>query len=188
MDLIFATHNKHKAEEVEQMMPGFKLKTLNDIGFHDEIIEDGNTFKENAEIKTDAIIKVFNGNIFADDSGLVIPALNDSPGIHSSRYAGTGKSEDNIAKVLSELKNINNREAYFITVICLMFNGTKYFFEGKCHGTILTEIKGENGFGYDPIFQPVGLNKTFAELSPEIKNKISHRALAIQSMYDFIKN
>lgn len=185
--LVFATHNQHKAQEVQQMLPGFKILTLTDIGFHDEIEETGLSFHENAEIKTDAIKASTDFPVFSDDSGLVIPALNNEPGIYSARYAGTGNSKDNINKVLAKLENSDDREAYFQAVICLFMNGEKHFFEGKTHGMILRKIQGEGGFGYDPVFQPQGYSLSFAEMDPEEKNRISHRGKAIAQMKKFLK-
>ncbi|MDG4946593.1 RdgB/HAM1 family non-canonical purine NTP pyrophosphatase [Weeksellaceae bacterium KMM 9713] len=180
--ILFATHNRNKAKEVNQILSNFKIITLEDIDFHDEIIEDGKSFKENAKIKVDAIREKYDGSIFADDSGLVIPALNNEPGIYSSRYAGTGKSEDNIAKVLKELKDKEDRYAYFVAVICLYHQGEYHFFEGKVEGEILHQVEGDGGFGYDPIFKPKEFKKSFAEISPEEKNSISHRGRAIKAM------
>lgn len=186
MNLIFATHNNHKCNEVKQMLPNFNILNLTDIGFHNEIIEDGDSFKANAEIKVNAILNKHKENIFADDSGLVIPALNGEPGIFSARYAGTGESSDNIQKVLTNLKGVEDRYAYFIAVICLVLEDKKYFFEGKTEGVISKTIHGEGGFGYDPIFIPKGYNQSFAEISSEEKNRISHRGKAIKNMYDFM--
>lgn len=185
--LIFATHNKHKSQEVHKMLPNFNLINLSDIGFNNEIVENGISFKENAEIKVDAIYKEHKANIFADDSGLVIPALGGEPGIYSARYAGTGNSIDNIEKVLHNLKGKSDRSAYFIAVICLIWSGKKYFFEGKVHGDISNEIHGNGGFGYDPIFIPNGYSHSFAEISAEEKNLISHRGKAIAQMNNFLQ-
>lgn len=184
--LLFATHNKNKVKEVSQVLTNFEILSLTDIGFYQEVEETGKTFHENAEIKVDAVRNEFNGTIFADDSGLVIPALNNEPGIYSSRYAGTGNSEDNIQKVLQKLENGNNRYAYFLTVICLLYNNKKYFFEGKIQGDILLTPEGSGGFGYDPIFKPKDYVKSFALLSFEEKNRISHRGKAIEMMKSFI--
>lgn len=180
--LLFATHNRNKAKEVNQILSNFEIITLEDINFHDEIIENGKSFKENAKIKVDAIKEKYKGSIFADDSGLVIPALNNEPGIYSSRYAGTGKSEDNITKVLEKLKDKKDRYAYFIAIICLYHEGNYHFFEGKVEGEILHHIEGHGGFGYDPIFRPNEFQKSFAEITPEEKNSISHRGSAILAM------
>lgn len=187
MELIFATHNDHKVKEVAQMLPSYlTMKSLTDINFHDEIDETGKTFEENALLKAKTIFEKTNKNIFADDSGLVIDALDGAPGVYSARYAGTGKDTDNVAKALKELEGKTNRKAYFISIFCLILNGKEYFFEGKVNGTISTEILGEDGFGYDPIFIPDGYSKSFAQMTAEEKNNISHRGLAVKKLNDFL--
>lgn len=187
MELIFATHNDHKVKEVAQMLPSYlTMKSLTDINFHDEIDETGKTFEENALLKAKTIFDKTNKNIFADDSGLVIDALDGAPGVYSARYAGTGKDADNVAKALKELEGKTNRKAYFISIFCLILNGKEYFFEGKVNGTISTEICGEDGFGYDPIFIPDGYSKSFAQMTAEEKNNISHRGLAVKKLSDFL--
>lgn len=187
MELIFATHNDHKVKEVAQMLPSYlTMKSLTDINFHDEIDETGKTFEENALLKAKTIFEKTNKNIFADDSGLVIDALDGAPGVYSARYAGTGKDADNVAKALKELEGKTNRKAYFISIFCLILNGKEYFFEGKVNGTISTEIRGEDGFGYDPIFIPDGYSKSFAQMTAEEKNNISHRGLAVKKLSDFL--
>ncbi|MEG0697120.1 RdgB/HAM1 family non-canonical purine NTP pyrophosphatase [Algoriella sp.] len=189
MELIFATHNNNKVKEVAQILPSYlSMKSLTDIGFFDEIEETGKTFEENALLKAKTIFEKTGKNIFADDSGLVIDALNGAPGVYSARYAGTGKDEDNIAKALKELDGKTNRKAYFISIFCLILNGKEYFFEGRIDGTISTEILGENGFGYDPIFIPDGFSKSFAQMSAEEKNAISHRAKAVEKLNNFLIN
>lgn len=187
MELIFATHNQHKLEEVKQMLPQhIQFKSLTEINFHDEIEETGDTFIENARIKAQTIYKKTGVNVFADDSGLVIEGLDGAPGVYSARYAGTGKSEDNIAKVLEELKNIENRNAYFIAVFCLILDGKEYFFEGRINGTISKSIMGADGFGYDPIFIPENYTQSFAEMSAEEKNSMSHRGRAVEQLNKFL--
>lgn len=187
MELIFATHNDHKVKEVAQMLPSYlTMKSLTDINFHDEIDETGKTFEENALLKAKTIFEKTNKNIFADDSGLVIDALDGAPGVYSARYAGTGKDADNVTKALKELEGKTNRKAYFISIFCLILNGKEYFFEGKVNGTISTEILGEDGFGYDPIFIPDGYSKSFAQMTAEEKNNISHRGLAVKKLSDFL--
>lgn len=189
MELIFATHNQHKLQEVKQMLPkNIHFKSLTEINFNEEIEETGSTFIENARIKAQTIYQKTGLNVFADDSGLVINALNGAPGVFSARYAGTGKSEDNIAKVLEELAGISNRSAYFIAVFCLILNGKEYFFEGKINGTISDDILGKDGFGYDPIFIPEGYSKSFAQMSPEEKNSMSHRGRAVEQLNNFLTN
>ena len=187
MELIFATHNQHKLEEVQQMLPkNLQFKSLTEINFHDEIEETGDTFIENARIKAQTIFEKTGVNVFADDSGLVIDGLNGAPGVYSARYAGTGKSEDNIAKVLEELKGNTNRNAYFIAVFCLILDGKEYFFEGRVNGTISEEILGKDGFGYDPIFIPEGYSQSFAQMSAEEKNSMSHRGRVVEQLNEFL--
>lgn len=189
MELIFATHNNNKVKEVTKMLPSYlSMKSLTDINFFDEIEETGTTFEKNAQLKAKTIFDKTGKNIFADDSGLVIEALDGAPGVYSARYAGTGKDEDNIAKALKELEGETNRKAYFISIFCLILDGKEYFFEGRVNGTIATEIMGDNGFGYDPIFIPDGFSKSFAQMSPEEKNAISHRGKAVEKLNDFLTN
>ncbi|HJD86633.1 MAG TPA: RdgB/HAM1 family non-canonical purine NTP pyrophosphatase [Empedobacter falsenii] len=189
MELIFATHNNNKVKEVTKMLPSYlSMKSLTAIDFFEEIEETGETFEENALLKAKTIFNKTGKNVFADDSGLVIEALDGAPGVYSARYAGTGKDEDNIAKALKELDGKTNRKAYFISIFCLILNGKEYFFEGRVNGTIATEIMGDNGFGYDPIFIPDGFSKSFAQMTPEEKNAISHRGNAIGKLNDFLTN
>jgi len=189
MELIFATHNNNKVKEVTKMLPSYlSMKSLTDINFFDEIEETGTTFEKNAQLKAKTIFDKTGKNIFADDSGLVIEALDGAPGVYSARYAGTGKDEDNIAKALKELEGKTNRKAYFISIFCLILDGKEYFFEGRVNGTIATEIMGDNGFGYDPIFILDGFSKSFAQMSPEEKNAISHRGKAVEKLNDFLTN
>ncbi|MFV0140179.1 RdgB/HAM1 family non-canonical purine NTP pyrophosphatase [Empedobacter falsenii] len=189
MELIFATHNNNKVKEVTKMLPSYlSMKSLTAIDFFEEIEETGETFEENALLKAKTIFNKTGKNVFADDSGLVIEALDGAPGVYSARYAGTGKDEDNIAKALKELDGKTNRKAYFISIFCLILNGKEYFFEGRVNGTIATEIRGDNGFGYDPIFIPDGFSKSFAQMTPEEKNAISHRGKAIGKLNNFLTN
>ncbi|WP_158996426.1 non-canonical purine NTP diphosphatase [Mucilaginibacter sp. L196] len=187
--LVFATNNTHKQEEVAAKIEGkIKLLTLTDIGCIEDIDETGNTFRENASLKSRFIYDKYHINCFGDDSGLEIEALNGEPGVFSARYAGEhGNHAANIDKTLAALKNITNRKANFRTVISLIWNGDEYFFEGVVNGTIRNERVGTAGFGYDPIFQPDGYTKTFAEMSLAEKNKISHRAIAMADLLDFLK-
>ncbi|RYU86938.1 non-canonical purine NTP diphosphatase [Mucilaginibacter terrigena] len=187
--LVFATNNAHKLEEV-QAKAGDKIKllNLNDIGCHDDIAETGLTFNENASLKSHYIYQKYKLNCFGDDSGLEVEALNNEPGIFSARYAGThGNHEGNIDKVLEKLKGIDNRKARFRTVISLIWNGEEYFFDGIINGTIRTERCGTAGFGYDPIFEPDGYDITFAEMSMDEKNRISHRGRAVDLLIQFLK-
>jgi len=187
--LVFATNNSHKLQEVAAKIAGkIKLLSLDDIGCHDDIAETGSTFRENASIKSHYIFKKYGLNCFGDDSGLEIDALNGEPGVYSARYAGGhGNHEANMDKVLEKLKNQTSRKARFRTVISLIWNGKEIFFDGVIEGTIRQERSGTKGFGYDPIFEPAGYNITFAEMSLEEKNNISHRALAVEQLVDFLE-
>jgi len=187
--LVFATNNKHKLQEIREILIGeFKIMGLNEFGVNDDIPETGKTLSENAAIKSGFIFKEFNIDVFSDDTGLEIDALEGRPGVYSARYAGEdGNSEANIKKVLVELQNKTNRKARFKTVISLIIEGKEYQFDGKVEGRITNEKYGTSGFGYDPIFIPDGYELTFAEMSNEEKNKISHRARATQKLVDFLK-
>ncbi len=189
MKLIFATHNKNKTKEVKSMMPShIELLSLDDINFHTEIEENATTLEGNALLKAKTIFEKTGINCFADDSGLLVDALNGAPGVYSARYAGSQKNdEDNMQKLLHELKDKTNRKAHFKTVMALIIDGKEYLFEGRIEGKIISEKLGTNGFGYDPIFVPDGYNETFAQLDAETKNKISHRARALQKMLEFLK-
>lgn len=189
MKLIFATHNKNKAKEVKSLMPSFiELLSLDDINFYNEIDETASTLEGNALLKAKTIFEKTGINCFADDSGLLVDALNGEPGVYSARYAGGQKNDqDNMQKLLLELNDKSNRNAHFKTVMALIIDGNEFLFEGKIEGKIITEKLGSNGFGYDPIFVPDGYNETFAQLDSETKNKISHRARALQKMLDFLK-
>lgn len=190
MKLIFATHNKNKTKEVKSMMPShIELLSLDDINFHTEIEENATTLEGNALLKAKTIFEKTGINCFADDSGLLVDALNGAPGVYSARYAGSHKNdEDNMQKLLSELKDKTNKNAHFKTVMALIIDGKEYLFEGKIEGKIISEKLGTNGFGYDPIFVPDGYNETFAQLDSETKNKISHRSRALQKMLEFISS
>ena len=187
--LVFATNNKHKLEEVNDKINGkFELLSLNDIGCFDDIEENGLSFYENASIKSKYVFNTYHVNCFGDDSGLEIDALNGEPGIYSARYSGIyGDHEANIKKVLDKLKGSSDRAARFKTVISLIWGGDEYFFEGTVEGVIRQELSGSKGFGYDPIFQPDGYNITFAEMNLDEKNKISHRAIAVAKLIDFLQ-
>ncbi len=186
--LVFATHNQHKLQEVAAKTGNrLSLQSLTDIGCHDEIEENGTTFRANASIKSHYIFDKYQLNCFGDDSGLEIDALNGEPGVYSARYAGEhGNHEANINKVLENLHGISNRKANFRTVISLIWNGQEHFFEGVIQGTIRHEKAGAEGFGYDPIFEPEGYDITFAEMSMEEKNRISHRAIAMEKLIAFL--
>ena len=189
MELIFATHNQNKVKEISAILPSeIKLKSLDDLNFTDQIPERSKTLKGNALIKVRTIFNEFQRDCFADDTGLEVEALNGAPGVYSARYAGNKKrDEDNIYKLLKELRNHDNTKAQFRTVIALIYNYKEFIFEGIIKGKIIREIKGGNGFGYDPIFQPENHLLSFAELSTEKKNKISHRAIAFRKLIDFLK-
>ncbi|WP_419870967.1 RdgB/HAM1 family non-canonical purine NTP pyrophosphatase [Chryseobacterium sp. CT-SW4] len=188
MELLVATHNQHKKEEIQQILGNeFTVKSLTDYNIHEEIVEDGDSFNANALIKAKYCFEKTGIPSLGDDSGLVVEALDGRPGIYSARYAGDHDFAKNIEKVLRELEGETNRKAYFITVLCYYDeNGTQYF-EGKAHGNLLTENKGFKGFGYDPIFVPEGYDMTFAQMEPEDKNKISHRRKAMDLFLDNLK-
>jgi len=189
LKLVFATNNRHKLEEVSHKIGDqFELLTLNDIGCTEDIEETGSTFEENAAIKSQYVYNKYHLNCFGDDSGLVIDGLNGEPGVYSARYAGEhGNHAANIKKVLAGLEGVENRKARFVTVISLMWEGREHVFEGTVEGTIRHETRGTGGFGYDPIFQPDGYDVTFAEMSMENKNKISHRARAMEKLIGFLE-
>lgn len=189
MKLIFATHNKNKLKEVKSLMPSsIELLSLDEISFNDEIEETADTIEGNALLKAKTIFEKTGINCFADDSGLLVDALNGAPGVYSARFAGEQKNDqDNMQKLLFELSNKSNRKAHFKTAMALIIDGKEYLFEGKIEGKIITEKLGTNGFGYDPIFVPDGHRETFAQLDSEIKNNISHRAKALQNMLEFLK-
>ncbi len=184
MTLIFATHNKNKVKEVKSLMPeSINLVSLSDIDYTEDIEETASILEGNALLKARVIYLKTGMNCFADDSGLLIDALNGQPGVYSARYAGEQKNDDaNMNKVLQELGGTTNRKAHFKTVIALVLEGNEFLFEGIIHGTITLQKQGVNGFGYDPIFMPDGYDHTFAEMDLEAKNKISHRALALEKL------
>lgn len=187
--LIFATNNEHKLIEVRQMLSGmFNVIGLNEAGIFEDIPENEPTLEGNAETKAQFVHKKFNANVFADDTGLEIAALNNEPGVYSARYAGTDKDANaNMKKVLEKMQNIKERKAQFRTSICLILNNTTYFFEGTVKGEILTTPTGNEGFGYDPIFKPENYATSFAEMPMNEKNKISHRGRAVQQLVEFLK-
>lgn len=190
MELVFATHNQHKLEEVQSMLGSkVQLKSLTDINLLEDIPETGTTFEENARQKTDYLIqRDFAVACFGDDSGLEIAALQGEPGVYSARYSGTRDMERNIDLVLGKMNGVSNRRAQFKTVISLYIGGEQYFFEGIIEGVITHEKRGEKGFGYDPIFIPHGHERTFAEMDLTEKNRMSHRAIAIQKLIDFLRS
>lgn len=186
--LVIASNNQGKIREIKQMISNIELLSLKDIGFTNEIPEPFETFEENAFTKADTINRFSGKNVFADDSGICANALNGAPGVFSALYAGRhGDDEGNLQKLLDELKDKTDRTGYYKAVICLIWNSQPHYFEGICNGTIIESKRGEGGFGYDPIFVPDGFTETFAELTPEVKNKISHRGKAVRQMVDFLK-
>ena len=188
--LLFVTHNAHKSEEVKAIVGNnFEVMNLSEINFFDEIPETGNTFKENALQKAKFLHDRLGCNCFADDTGLEVDALNGEPGVYSARYAGEpSNTQRNIEKLLENLKGKKNRKAQFTTVIAVILNNETHFFEGAISGQIIDNQRGEGGFGYDSVFIPDGYDKTFAELPAEVKNPISHRAVAMQKFKEFINN
>jgi XTP/dITP diphosphohydrolase len=188
MKLIFATHNKNKLKEVQALMPEtIQLYSLDDIGCFEEIPETADTIDGNAILKADYIMENYRQDCFADDTGLEVEVLDGAPGVYSARYAGEGKnSEDNVQKLLKELQGEENRRAQFKTVIALNLDGHQYLFQGICTGRITHERRGDQGFGYDPVFQPDGSDKTFAEMSLEEKSVISHRGIALRDLIEYL--
>lgn len=187
-ELVFATNNPHKLDEIRGITNGkLRILGLNDINCHEEIEETGSTLEENALIKARFVKEKYGYNCFADDTGLEVDALEGAPGVYSARYAGEGCSfADNMNKLLAALQGIEHRTAQFRTVIALVLNGKEYLFDGVIKGTIIEDKRGNTGFGYDPIFMPDGYDETFAELGNEVKNNISHRALAMKKLVDFL--
>ena len=186
--IVFATGNSNKLKEIKSAVDGFEIVGLTDLDITEEILETGTTLKENALQKARYVYDKTGLNCFSDDTGLEIEALNNGPGVYSAMYAGADCSaENNMQKVLKELSSIRIRKAKFKTVIALILNGKEYFFEGDVNGNILKEKTGSGGFGYDPIFRPKGYNETFAQMSIDLKNKISHRGLAVQKLVNFLE-
>lgn len=187
--LVFATNNVHKLEEIRAIL-GDKVEilSLNDIDCHADIPETADTLQGNAALKAQYIYENYGLDCFADDTGLEVEALNGAPGIYSARYAGGEghDSEANMKKLLSEMQDKDNRKARFRTVICLIEGGKEHFFEGIVNGSIIRERKGGAGFGYDPVFMPDGYSETFAEMGNDEKNKISHRARAVQKLCEYL--
>ena len=190
MRLVFATNNPNKLKEIQQILPSsIELLSLKDIGFEGDIPEDYETLEENAFQKAQYILDRFKMPCFADDTGLEVVALEGAPGVYSARYAGEHCSaEDNMTKLLQELTNKKHRQAAFRTVVAYVTETEKHAFEGKVEGQILNRKQGEKGFGYDPIFQPVGYKQSFAEMLAQEKNKISHRGRAVRKFVDYISS
>ena len=189
MELIFATNNLHKLSEVQEIVGGhFKLLSLFQSGFQGDIPENQNTLEGNAFEKARYIFQKTGKDCFADDTGLEVDAINGEPGVYSARYAGPeNNAEANIHKLLKNLGSTTNRKAQFRTVVALIINHKEFLFEGIVKGDISLTKMGVSGFGYDPVFVPDGYDQTFAEMTPEQKNKISHRAIAINKLASFLK-
>ena len=187
--MIFATNNAHKLEEISNILgEKIELLSLKDIGCHADIPETADTLEGNAMLKAEYIYQNYGVDCFADDTGLEVEALDGAPGVFSARYAGDGhNSEANMQKLLQNLQGVANRKAQFRTAICLIMDGKRHLFEGICKGEIIKEKRGAAGFGYDPIFKPEGYEKTFAELGNDIKNKISHRAKAVEMLCKYLR-
>jgi XTP/dITP diphosphohydrolase len=195
MHIVFASANKNKIQEISALIPStYKLLSLEDIGITEDIPETGLTIKDNSEIKARYVAEVLNKKklpwaVIADDSGLEVEALNGEPGVYSARFAGIQKNDTaNNKKLLDELAKYSNRKAIFVTTITLILNNQIFFFNGAIIGTIALEPKGIKGFGYDPLFIPQGYQSTFAELEKDVKNKISHRAIALKKVIQYLNN
>ena len=188
MKLIFATNNKHKIREISDLLDNrFEIIGLADVGIIEDIPEDADNLADNALFKARYVHDRTGMNVFADDTGLEVDALNGAPGVLSARYAGAGKSpDDNIIKLLKELEGVEDRKARFRTVVALIYNNSEYLFEGKVEGWIIKKRRGSGGFGYDPVFVAEGNDLTFAEIPLSEKNKISHRARAMKKLLTFL--
>jgi XTP/dITP diphosphohydrolase len=186
--IIFASNNQHKAEEIRAVLGAqFDIITLKEAGITIDIPEPHETLTENAREKSMVIHRLTGMDCFSEDTGLEVDALNGAPGVRSARYAGEhANADDNLQKLLADMKGITHRAARFRTVISLVLNGQEYLFEGECEGRITEAASGSTGFGYDPVFIPLHHDKTFAELGIEVKSAISHRKKAIQKMTAFL--
>jgi XTP/dITP diphosphohydrolase len=189
-ELVFATNNAHKLHEVSALLgENYRVLSLKDIGCTEDIPETADTLEGNALLKVRYVYEKYGKNCFSDDTGLEVEALDGAPGVYSARYAGEGKnSEDNMFKLLEELKDKISRNARFRTVVALILDGKEYLFEGEVRGEIIKEKKGAEGFGYDPVFLPEGYSKTFAELPLSEKNIISHRAKAVKKLINYLNS
>lgn len=190
MKLVFASNNLNKIKEIQSILNGsIELLSLEDIGCHEEIPETADTIEGNAILKANYVTQKYGYDCFADDTGLEVNVLNGEPGVYSARYAGEQKNaEDNMNKLLDSLIDKEDRSAQFKTVIALNLNGQQHLFTGIAKGKITLSKSGSHGFGYDPVFQPENYDQTFAELSSEVKNKISHRATATRQLIDFLNS
>jgi len=190
MKLVFATNNKNKIKEIKNLLSNsIELLSLEDINCKEEIPETSDSIAGNALQKAKYIFDNYGHNCFADDTGLEIESLNGEPGIYSARYAGLQRdANDNMNKVLAKLKDENNKNAHFKTVIALIINGKETLYEGIAKGKITNKKSGTEGFGYDPIFKPIGFDITFSEMSLEEKNKVSHRGKAVRQLTDYLSS
>lgn len=190
MNLVFASNNKNKIREIQSILPEtIKILSLEEIGCHEEIPETADTIEGNAILKANYVTEKYGYDCFADDTGLEVTALNGEPGVYSARYAGEQRdANDNMNKLLEALSGKSDRSAQFKTVIALNLKGKQSLFTGIAEGTITLNKTGNQGFGYDPIFQPENYSETFAELSSEVKNKISHRGKATQQLIDYLNS
>lgn len=188
-NLIFATNNAHKLDEVRSILGNrFTIKSLKDIGCEADIPETADTLEGNALMKARFLYERYGVNCFADDTGLEVTALGGAPGVHTARYAGNHDSEANMDKLLAELAKKSDRSAQFRTVIALIIEGKEFLFEGIVKGSIAKEKAGNGGFGYDPIFIPEGFSETFSQMGNDSKNHISHRALAVEKLYNYLNS
>lgn len=188
--LVFATHNAHKLEEVKDIVKdNFEIVSLTDICCFEDIEENGSTLLDNARIKARYVKEKYGYDCFADDTGLEVDTLDGAPGVFSARYAGGDghDSQANVRKLLREMDGATDRKAHFRTVIDLLFDGKEYVFDGRIDGVIASAPQGNEGFGYDPVFQPEGFNMTFAQMSMVAKSEISHRGRALKKLCEFLK-
>lgn len=187
--IVIASNNAKKIKELRELLPeGMQVKGLKDIGFTADIPEPHDSFAANAAEKARTIHAYCGLNVFADDSGICVPYLNDAPGVYSARYAGEPSDDGrNLQKLLADMEGVTDRRAYYKAVICLIWQGKEYYFEGECHGTLATAPTGTGGFGYDPIFIPDGYKESFGVLSAEIKHSMSHRGKAMRQMISQIQ-
>ncbi len=186
--LVFATNNNNKTLEVRALLaPTYEILNLTDICCEVDIPETGDSFAENATLKSSYVVQNYKLDCFADDSGLEVEALNNEPGIYSARYSGARGDYENMMFLLQKMEGVSNRNARFKTVISLIQNGANYLFEGVVYGKLRTVPTGDKGFGYDPIFEPDGYNITFAEMDIDQKNQVSHRAIAMKKLIDFLQ-
>lgn len=187
-ELVVATNNAGKLQEIRALLQGVHILSLQDIGFTQVVPEPYDTFEENAHIKAQTVHHFCDKNVLSDDSGLCVPALDNEPGVHSAYYGGEPRSDaNNNEKLLAALKDIKNREAYYTDILCLIWNGNTHYFTGVCNGHIATSQSGTGGFGYDPLFVPEGYDESFGVLPAEVKNRISHRAKAMELLQSFIQ-